>query len=339
MSDFDFGMSLIMTRGIAPGPFIPLRTVDVGTSSQGLSIMNPANYSSPYATFGTNYNSITHSDSFVNPFASSVSRYENPGTELRDMSMPTASTSAAEEQPAPWTNPFEEQEPSPWVQHFDTGSVNSDHPSFGQGWNSEETLPEYSDRGSVASFATDNTIDKGISEAADFAETAEEVTETAEAVESGATGGAGAVLMASQIAAQGANSYLSADIDKGITSQFQSNTRSPGLNSGLNASLIAQHNMQNAKLIDAGGSIGSTLGPLGMLMGRSIASNFTSDISMNTLDTAYSAYGRINPQSDNVNITQSSLGVSDEDYANGAQATAASSSQDSSAITDGNSAN
>lgn len=368
MSDFDFGLSLISTRGITPGPFVPLFGTDVGSSTQGLSIMNPTNYASPYAVFGTNYNSITHSDSFVNPFASQLSRYETPGIEMQDFSVPQESFPTTTRE---WSNPFQDEDqgmfgdtssamknsvlpPSgtklPTIPEENTGAtawdynmveprlkdqaVDLDHLSL-----YDETLPPYSGRNSAMSAATDSTIVKGADEAAEASEAIEAVTDTAEAVETGATGGAGAALMASQMAAQGVNSYLTADVEQGITGQYQSNARSPGLNSGLNASLIAQHNMQNAKMIDAGGSIGSLLGPLGMLAGRSIASSFTSDISFNTLDTAYSAYGRINPQTDNVNITQSSLGVSNENFASGSQMSAATSSQDTSSINDGNSAN
>lgn len=170
------------------------------------------------------------------------------------------------------------------------------------------------------------------------AESIETGAEAAEAVGGEASGGAGLVLMAGQMAASGINSYLNSSINSGITSQYQKNIQSPGLNSGLNAALIAQHNQANKDLIDAGGTIGSLFGPLGTLAGRQIASSFTSDIPMSTLDTAYSAYGRIDPQSDGINSTQSSVNASGEQFENGYQQSASSSSQDSSEINDGNSA-
>ena len=77
------------------------------------------------------------------------------------------------------------------------------------------------------------------------------------------------------------------------TADYQQNINQHGVGIGLNADLIRQNQQQTISSKDSAGAIGSFFGPIGILIGRSLAGNNQPD--QNVLKTDNSFEGRVDP--------------------------------------------
>lgn len=127
--------------------------------------------------------------------------------------------------------------------------------------------------------------------------------------------------LANSAVGSGVNEAADSNVQAGITSNYQHNMAvGTGIGSSLRANIIQQQAESKAAAEKGFGSVGSFLGPLGVGIGRAIGSTLYSDRpAQQDLDTAYSFGGRIDPQSDNINFTNSSFAIQPWEMSNGEQ--------------------
>lgn len=171
--------------------------------------------------------------------------------------------------------------------------------------------------------------------ASTIASTVEETAaglETAEAVASKFSIGQPEIMgmIVAQQSGNAINESLSTSQTNKVNAQFSFNSsQGVGLGAQSHAAIIQQYYQNQANTVKAGGTIGSILGgPVGMMIGRGLASLGQTQIAQNLLNTAWSAGGRIDPQSDNVNISQSAASIPSSEMSNGAQISESSNAQD-----------
>lgn len=126
---------------------------------------------------------------------------------------------------------------------------------------------------------------------AESVEGAETVLEAGEAAE--ATNPWGLAAIVNQQIGSAINSAMTTSLTNQQTSDYQQNINQHGVNVGLNADLIRQNEQQTISSKDAGGAIGSFLGPWGTLAGRAIAGDVQPSQSVLNTDNSFS--GRVDP--------------------------------------------
>jgi hypothetical protein len=144
------------------------------------------------------------------------------------------------------------------------------------------------------------------------ASTIADTAETAETALSVGAGPAGVLAQVAMFAGNAINSGMTSSNNTSIENQKVANTSTAsGLNIEKNANIISENSQANNTAINTGGSIGAMLGgPVGMLIGRGIGGLFQTDTTPNSLNTAYSSAGMLNPQTNNINLTQTAMGTS-----------------------------
>lgn len=122
------------------------------------------------------------------------------------------------------------------------------------------------------------------------------------------------------------NSIQTTNTMNSINTQYNSNlAHGSGIGVTQNAETIRTAAINNENIKSGSGALGSLLTPIGTELGRAIGGLFATPMDHSLLDVAYSPKGMINPQSDNINLTQSSASVNDNEMENGIQMSESSS--------------
>lgn len=155
--------------------------------------------------------------------------------------------------------------------------------------------------------------DVGVTEDAFSADTPEVLEGIAEASEvaAGDTPIGIAALINQQIG-QGLNQALSSSLQNQQSQDYISNISQHGVNVALNADIIRQSEQQTIDSKNAGGALGSLIGPLGTVIGRDIAGSVQQN--SDYLNTDASFAGWVNPSDINISNSASTVdpsGVSD----------------------------
>nr|AXL96891.1 hypothetical protein [Solenopsis invicta virus 2] len=150
-----------------------------------------------------------------------------------------------------------------------------------------------------------NEAEEGLSETV---EAVGEVTTGVEAAEATAAVSTPWTLLAiaNQQLGQAVSTAHVSGLQQQSSADYTANMQSHGLNVGLNADLIREQQSQTISRQQAGGSIGSLLGPLGTLIGQAIAGY--NSVNQEDLKTAASFNGYINPQMSNIVASQTTSG-------------------------------
>jgi len=155
------------------------------------------------------------------------------------------------------------------------------------------------------------------------------------------TAGAGAVEMAGPFAAAWAvgkaiggtiTDVETQSSQNALTQQTLLNRQVPfmaGAETVNNVAAWNQNQIQNTKLA---GDVGSNFGILGQVIGHAIGSLSEQQIPQSLLNTAWSAQGKIDPLSDNVNVTNTSASISPNEMTNGEQTSETSNAIDTTPV-------
>lgn len=107
--------------------------------------------------------------------------------------------------------------------------------------------------------------------------------------------------------------------NQNLIQQTLNNKMVPGMANFLNVSNIEQWNQSQIANTRAIGSFGSNFGILGQVIGHLAGESMESQIPQSELNTAWSAAGKIDPTSDNVNITNDALSIPSSAISEGEQ--------------------
>lgn len=151
-----------------------------------------------------------------------------------------------------------------------------------------------------------NIDDLAIESADNLPEISKGVAEAVEVGESSTPFGVAAIV--AQQLGSGLNQALNTSLTNQQSQDYLTNINQHGVNVSLNAELIKNAEQQDIDSKSAGGSIGSIIGPLGTLIGRSIAGDVQQ--APGYLNTAGSFSGWVNPSDTSISQSASTASPS-----------------------------
>lgn len=113
-------------------------------------------------------------------------------------------------------------------------------------------------------------------------------------------------------------------------SQFNLNSQQPGIFADSQAKQIQSWNENQIGSIKSAGSMGANFGILGQVIGHAIGESNSTSIPQQELDTVWTANGKIDPMSDNFNITNDASSIPASQMQNGFETSPTSTAEDTS---------
>lgn len=237
------------------------------------------------------------------------------------------STSAKFQEFKEWARNFYNEQPDPTLVHSSTEEYAT---------SPAEIFAEEANNESIAASAEQQNALDAIADAGEGAvETAGEAAELAEVGESVASGvlpelgPIGIGMMISKGIGDMINNAEVSNLQQQNLNQYDYNiSHSFGIGAEQQAHVIADWNTNQISQFNTSGSIASWFSPLAVGITDAINRSNLTSVPQQYLNNAYTSFGKIDAESDNVNVTMSSSSISQNEMTNGEQTSVTSSSTD-----------
>lgn len=188
-------------------------------------------------------------------------------------------------------------------------------------WNGQQIQPETTFNNQGPGLNSDSKSLLDFEDLARQASQGEATAETAATVSSGVAAGASTALSSisgplgwaaiiNQQLGSATNSILSGQDQKAIGGDYAQNIQQHGLNVQLNSEIIRNVQETGARTREAYGAAGSLLGPIGALLGHSVAS--IASVNPQLLQTASGFGGSVNPSQSGIVASQTTAASSND---------------------------